>query len=145
MLRLALRSLAVTTLICTTGCGTETEKSVSTRPGEKEAQVLTTRQDVKALFGTAHSWIETKHGDAEFIFCENILPTFGISRIDIHAWVFRRHSNQWESLFSIHTTGVGRMVFSIDADTGMFSATGAANNKFKNEAVFTFDLNATVF
>lgn len=116
---------------------------VERAPDKSKAHVLKTREDVRALFDTAGSWLEAKHGGAKFMFCANTLPAYGNSTIDIHAWVFRSRSKHWDKLFSIRTNGVGKLGFSVDPKTGGFSAKGAANNKFKNKTVFSFDLNAT--
>ena len=78
-----------------------------------------------------------------FMFCANVLPSYGSSRIEIHGWIFRRHSDQWEEFLSLHTNGVGHVMLSLDEKTGLFSVKGGANNKFMDQAVCTFDLNAT--
>jgi hypothetical protein len=105
-------------------------------------KVLKTPEDVKDLFPDA-IWLETQQGEARFMFCANDLPAYGSSRIDIHGWVFRRHSNQWERVFAVRLNGVGRVTISVDSDAGLFSAKGSANNKFLDKSVFTFDLRAT--
>ena len=112
-------------------------------PDEEGGRALKTREDVKASFDANASWLEAKHGNTQFMFCENVVPSYGSSKIDFHGWVFRRHSNQWERLFLIRTNGVGGSGLSADPNTGIFSAKGTANNKFKNKTLFTFDLSAT--
>lgn len=143
MLEKALVFSVTTVLMWAVGCGANTPKPISLTPEENVSRVLKTREDVMALHDTASSWLEAKHGGAKFLFCEADLPAYGSSKIDIHGWVFRSHSEQWESLFSVRTNSVGELELSVDSHTGIFSAKGTANNKFKDHAVFTFDLNAT--
>ena len=104
--------------------------------------MLKTAEDVKALFPDAE-WLESQLPEARFMFCANYLPAFGSSKIDIHAWVFRRHSGQWENISLVRLNGVGKVVLSVDPKTRVFSVKGAANNKFLDQLVFTFDLRAT--
>ena len=107
-------------------------------------KVLKTRDEVKALCPGADSWVETEYGGRTFMFCAKPAPSYGSSkRIDIHGWMFRLHSNEWEAFLSVRANGVGQVMLSVDPKSGLFSAKGSANNKFRNRAVFTFDLTAT--
>lgn len=142
--------MGITALLFASGCGSYPSAPAQKETGEnllrnsmRFATGYKTREDVKALFPSADSWLETEYGRANFMFCAIILPSWGSSRIDIHAWIFRRHTNQWEEFLSIRTNAVGDVVLSVDSKTGRFSAKGSANNKFANQEVCTFDLNAT--
>lgn len=131
-------------LICAAGCQKNDPPKPAARTLEDTGdKVLKTREDVKALFPDA-AWLEAKQGEASFMFCANDLPAYGSSKIEVHGWVFRRHSEQWEKVFTVRLNGVGGVKLSVDPKTGVFSATGSANNKFKDKPVFTFDLLATV-
>jgi len=129
-------------LICAAGCQKTASMRMAQALGDAEGKVLKTHEDVKALFPDAE-WLESQQAEARFMFCANYLPSYGSSKIDIHAWAFRRHSNQWESVFAVQLNGVGRVTLSIDPKTGLFSAKGSANNQFLDKSVFTFDLRAT--
>lgn len=100
-----------------------------------------TREEVRALFPKAQ-WLETKQGETSFMFCANDLPAYGNSRMEIQGWVFRRHSKEWESVLTVRLNGVVDVKLSVDPKTGVFSAKGSADNKFKDESVCTFDLRA---
>jgi hypothetical protein len=104
-------------------------------------KVLKTREDVRTLFPSADSWLETQHGAADFIFCTNPLPSWGNSEIEIHGWVFRSYSKRWEKILFIRADGAGKVLLSIDPKTGLLTARGSVNNEFMNQIVCTFDLN----
>jgi hypothetical protein len=138
--------LVVTVLVCVTSCQkaapqpeAQSLEQTGHPWGDEGGKVFKTREDVKAQFPTA-DWLETQQGEAKFIFCSKDLPAFGNSRIVVHGWVFRSHSNQWESVLTIRLSGVGKVTLSVDPNSGLFSAKGSANNKFMGQSVCTFDL-----
>jgi hypothetical protein len=104
-------------------------------------KVLKSREDVMAQFRSA-VWLEAKHGENQFMFCANDLPSYGNSKIDVHGWIFRDYSEQWESVLMVRLTGVLNVTLSVDPKTGLFSAKGSANNKFMNQVLCTFDVTA---
>jgi hypothetical protein len=112
-----------------------------------QAQVLAggnvykTREEVRALFPKA-KWLEFKHGEASFLFCANDLPAYGNSRMEIQGWAFRSPTKVWESVLTVQLNGVVDVKLSVDPKTGLFSAKGSADNRFKDESVCTFDLRA---
>lgn len=135
--------LGTAVLLYVAGMGSETPTFVPSLVPEQPDQVLRTRDDLKALFRNAESWLEAKQGETQFIFCQHVLPSFGCSKIDIHGWVFRSQAHRWERVFAIRINGAGQLRLSVDPNTGVLSATGTANNKLKGKTVFTFELSAT--
>jgi hypothetical protein len=139
MLNKAIPRIAATMLFCVTGC-----QDAAHLP---KTQILgggteyKTSEEVRALFPEA-KWLEFKQGDTDFMFCANVLPAYGNSRMEVQGWVFRHHSKVWENVLTVYLNGVVDVKLSVDPKTGLFSAKGSADNKFKDESVCTFDLRA---
>jgi hypothetical protein len=143
MLKQATLLLATAALMCAASCQKNDRpmaEAQALRTGG--GKVLKTRDDVQAMFPAA-KWLETEQGERRFMFCANDLPALANGKMEIHGWVFRRHSDQWETVFTVLLNGVGAVTLSVDQETGLFSAKGRANNKFLDQSVFTFDLRAT--
>jgi hypothetical protein len=134
--------MAAAALICAAGCQNDPPIPAPRAVEAGEGKMLKTRDDVKALFPDAE-WLQVQLGEEKYMFCANELPSYGNSKIDIHGWVFRRHSGLWESVLTVQLTGVGGVKLMVDPKTCLFSVTGCANNKFLDQSVCTFDLRAT--
>ncbi len=133
----------VAALALLAGCGAYQQTLDTPIAVEGKSEVAKSREDVKSLVDTTTPWLEVTFNDMEYMFCAKDLPAYGSSRIELHGWVFRKHSKQWERVFLVRTNGVGRLGLSVDSKNGVFSARGTANNKFKDKKVFDFDLDAT--
>ena len=143
MIRQTSTLLTVATLFLT-GCSAYHQQTSSTSIAtDGENDVAKSREDVKRLVDTVDPWLETSFNNVPYLFVAKVLPTYGSSKIELHGWVFRQHSEQWERVFLVRTNGVGGIELSVDQESGIFSAKGTANNKFRNKKVFEFDLNAT--
>ena len=125
------------------GCGANQQTQHSLAATERGNDVAKSREDVKRLVHTNEPWLETSFNNMHYMFVAEVLPAYGSSRIDLHGWVYRHHSGQWEKMFVVRTNGVGAIQLSVDQESGMLSAIGTANNKFLDKKVFEFDLNAT--
>jgi hypothetical protein len=139
MLRELVLRIAATALFCVSSCQDATPLPDAQVFGG--GNVYKTREEVRAQFPKAR-WLETKQGDTSFMFCANDLPAYGNSRMEVQGWVFTRHSKVWESVLTVQLNGVVDVKLSVDPKTGLFSAKGSADNKFKDEQICTFDLRA---
>jgi hypothetical protein len=139
MLKKAIVQRAATALFCVTGC--QDAAPLSEAPVLGGGKVYKTRDEVRALFPKGQ-WLETKQGETSFMFCADHLPAYGNSRMVVQGWAFRTYSKEWESVLTVRLNGVVDVQLSVDEKTGLFSAKGSADNKFKDKSVCTFDLRA---
>jgi hypothetical protein len=124
------------------GCQPEREqRATASQELEPIGDPVSDARIIKALFPNAH-WLETQHAGLKFMFCANVLPAAGNSKIEIHGWVFRQHSGEWESILKVRLYYIGHVALSVDSKSGFFVVKGAANNEFLDQSVLMLDLRA---
>ena len=121
-------------------------KLFSNVPDEKKIPKdvpLETLEDLKESLPNAKSWTKRSYNGLNYAWCQDVIPSYGISEITFHAWVFRTHSKQWEPIFVANTYGLYEAAFEFDKMSGMLQIIGKADNEFENKKVVEFNLNAT--
>lgn len=139
MLKQAILRIGAIAFICVTGC-----QPAAPKPEERffrGGKAYKTHEEMKAEFPKAQ-WLEAKQGETSFMFCANDLTAWGVSRMEIQGFVFRRYAKAWENVLTVRLIEVGDVKLSVDPKMGLFSAKGSADNKFKDKSVCTFDLRA---
>jgi hypothetical protein len=99
--------------------------------------------DIKKIYPNAGEWVLHTFNGVKFVFCEDILPSYGVSRIDMHGWFYDLNGKAWKPLVTFSIRGVGGVGIIFNDERGTCSSRGTANNKFKDKDLAIIDLNAT--
>ena len=101
-----------------------------------------TVEELKKSVLFATQWKETKFANRKFLFALSESGD-GESYIDVHGWIYNQHFKEWRRILTLKTRNIGKADLLVDAEKGVLSLRGAANNDLKNVEVFRFDLRAT--
>ena len=94
----------------------------------------------KVLYPQATQWLTGVFNGREFMFCQDVRPSYGVSLIDFHGWYFDPSTQSWEHFVDVKTSGLGNAEIVFDEPKGLCLLRGKANNKFMDVDVVEINL-----
>ena len=86
-----LRQLAIRALAAVCLCGLVQAEDPSSGVSQRfDHAIHKTLADVKSEYSDSAVWKDIRFEDKSFAVCQEVKPTFGVSIITIHGWVFRK-------------------------------------------------------